>query len=178
MLQTQVEPEICLLITPKTSNAAPGASRALRWIYQSALRAMPLQHRCDRAHSLLVVMAPLLTGSLTFIATIPLFEKSLHLYTRTKINDIVKHIPWKLFSAAAIARRSLSYVSERPSFLTPSSYSSNVLFYLFLSFFRFLFVVALHRNPNVHKKVQWILLLFFFLLCIQFFNNFFFSIYY
>lgn len=70
-IQAQAEPEICFLITPKPSKAAPGASRALRWIYQSALRAMPLQHRCDRAHSLHVVMAPLLTGSLTFIATIP-----------------------------------------------------------------------------------------------------------
>ena len=70
-LQAQAEPEVRFLITPKPCKAAPGASRALRWIYQSALRAMPLQHRCDRAHSLHVVMAPLLTGSLTFVATIP-----------------------------------------------------------------------------------------------------------
>lgn len=135
VLQAQVEPDVCLFITLKPSKAAPGASRALRWIYQSALRAMPLQHRCDRAHSLHVVMAPLLTGSLTFVATIPLLEKSPHLYARTRINDTVIHIPRKSFSAAAVARRSLSYVSGRPSFLAPSSCSPNVLFYLFLPFF-------------------------------------------
>lgn len=151
-LETQVEPEVCLLITSKSSKAAPGASRALRWIYQSALRAMPLQHRCNRAHSLHVVMAPLLTGSLTFVATIPLYKKSTHLHTRMRINDVVKHVPRKILLTVAIARRSLSYVSRRPSFLAPSSHSSNVLFCLFLSFSTFSYSLSwLHdKNTNAH----------------------------
>lgn len=46
------------LVAPEPRQPAPGASRALRRIYQGALRAMPLQHRRDRAHSPRVVMAP------------------------------------------------------------------------------------------------------------------------
>lgn len=46
------------LVAPQPRQPAPGASRALRRIYQGALRAMPLQHRRDRAHSPRVVMAP------------------------------------------------------------------------------------------------------------------------
>lgn len=46
------------LVAPEPRQPAPGASRALRRIYQGTLRAMPLQHRRDRAHSPRVVMAP------------------------------------------------------------------------------------------------------------------------
>jgi len=46
------------LVASDPRQSAPGASRALRRIYQGALRAMPLQHRRDRAHSPRVVMAP------------------------------------------------------------------------------------------------------------------------
>lgn len=94
---------------------------------------MPLQHRCNWAHSLHVVMAPLLTGSLTFIATIP--YSRYHNTVNSKINDSVKHLPSNFCSAVTVARRTLSYVSRRPSFLTPSrlfNFFFNSIFYLFL----------------------------------------------
>lgn len=53
------------LVAPEPRQPAPGASRALRRIYQGALRAMPLQHRRDRAHSPRVVMAPPLRRSIS-----------------------------------------------------------------------------------------------------------------
>ncbi|KAL0106619.1 hypothetical protein PUN28_016357 [Cardiocondyla obscurior] len=56
------------LVAPEPRQPAPGASRALRRIYQGALRAMPLQHRRDRAHSPRVVMAPPLRRSISPLA--------------------------------------------------------------------------------------------------------------
>lgn len=53
------------LVAPESRQPAPGASRTLRRIYQGALRAMPLQHRRDRAHSPRVVMAPPLRRSIS-----------------------------------------------------------------------------------------------------------------
>lgn len=56
--------EAGFLVAPESRQPAPGASRTLRRIYQGALRAMPLQHRRDRAHSPRVVMAPPLRRSI------------------------------------------------------------------------------------------------------------------
>ena len=52
-------------------------------------------------------------------------RKPPHLYADTGINDTVEYLPRGFLSTAAIARRSLSYVPRRPSFLTPSCCSSN-----------------------------------------------------
>lgn len=45
------------LIALGARQAAPGARWRLGWVDQRALRAMPLKHRCDRAHSPCVDMA-------------------------------------------------------------------------------------------------------------------------
>ena len=81
-----------------------------------------------------------------------MLEITPHLYARTRINDTVEHIPRRFFSAAAVARRSLSYVSGRPSFYAPSTLARSTFCSIsFLLFSLFLSAVASHsENPNAH----------------------------